>query len=196
MSRLFNDDERDYFMLIYKGRTTQETATMMRTKFGKEWTAQQVRSYIKNHKLKNGCNTQFRKGHVPFNKDKKFQGKTNRTTWKKGNIPHNYKPVGSERLSRDGYIEVKVADHNKWRLKHVAIYEQAHGKVPKGHKVIFLDQNRMNVSLDNLEMISDSELLYINKNIKMGTDVDANRVRITMSKVMTAASRKAKERKK
>ena len=36
-----------------------------------------------------------------------------RTWFKKGHIPANYRPVGSERVNADGYIEVKVADPNK-----------------------------------------------------------------------------------
>ena len=43
----------------------------------------------------------------------------------KGNVPPNHRPVGSERISKDGYIEVKVAEPNKWRLKQRVVYEEA-----------------------------------------------------------------------
>ena len=43
---------------------------------------------------------------------------------KKGNRPHNYRPVGSERITVDGFIEIKVADPNKWDLKSRVIYQE------------------------------------------------------------------------
>jgi hypothetical protein len=67
------------------------------------------------------------------------------------------KPVLSERLNCEGYTLVKVSDEGKswqqWRLKHILLWEQANGKAPKGHRVIFLDGNKSNVALDNLACI-------------------------------------------
>lgn len=44
--------------------------------------------------------------------------KARKTMFRKGNIPANHKPIGYERINADGYIEVKVAEPNKFRLKH------------------------------------------------------------------------------
>ena len=63
------------------------------------------------------------------------------TTFKKGNRPHNYRPVGSERITVDGFVEIKVADPNKWDLKSRVIYQEKYGKIPKGYKIIYLDGN-------------------------------------------------------
>ncbi len=35
----------------------------------------------------------------------------------KGNVPPNHRPVGSERISKDGYIEVKVAEPKQVEIK-------------------------------------------------------------------------------
>ena len=105
--------------------------------------------------------SRFKKGTVPPNKGKKMSpevyAKVSRTMFKKGNRTHNYKPVGSERVNVDGYVEVKVADPGKWRLKHRVIWEEAHGPIPRGHNVQFRDGNPQNLSLDNLYLISRSE---------------------------------------
>lgn len=40
--------------------------------------------------------------------------------------------------------------YRKWVPKHYYLWEQEHGKLPKNHRVIFLDGDRSNFSLDNL----------------------------------------------
>lgn len=107
--------------------------------------------------------SRFKKGRVPENKGKKMPpevyAKVSRTMFKKGNRTHNYKPVGSERVNVGGYVEVKVADPNKWRMKHRVIWEEAHGPIPRGHNVQFRDGNSQNLSLDNLYLISRADQL-------------------------------------
>ena len=68
------------------------------------------------------------------------------------------------RMSKDGYIEVKVAEPNKWRLKQRVVYEEAKGKIPEGCTIIFLDGNKRNLDIDNLRCVTRSELLYLNCN--------------------------------
>ena len=79
--------------------------------------------------------------------------------FKPGNIPPNYKPVGSERVNVDGYIEVKVKDPRTWKLKHRVVWEQANGPIPAGHNIQFKNGNPKDVRLENLYIISKSEQL-------------------------------------
>jgi hypothetical protein len=67
-------------------------------------------------------------------------------------------------VSKDGYIEIKVADPRKWRLKHNVIWEEVNGKVPKGHCLIFLDGNKQNIALENLQLITRKQLVRLNQN--------------------------------
>ncbi|MDR0408686.1 MAG: HNH endonuclease [Campylobacteraceae bacterium] len=110
-----------------------------------------------------GRTGRFEKGHNPFNKGKKGYMGANRTSFKKGHIPKNYRHVGSVRINKDGYVEIKIADPNKWRLKHLVIWEAANGKVPKGHCISFLDKNRTNCALSNLVLLTRNEELRFNK---------------------------------
>ena len=71
-------------------------------------------------------------------------------------------PVGTERLDRDGYVEIKISDPNKWQPKHRYLWEKENGKVPKGMILIFKDNNKLNVCLDNLILISRAENMKIN----------------------------------
>lgn len=60
-------------------------------------------------------------------------------------------------------MEIKIADPGKWKSKHIILWEEANGPVPKGHVVIFSDRNQQNVTLDNLLLISRQELAVMNK---------------------------------
>lgn len=103
----------------------------------------------------------FKKGSEPFNKGKKMPpeiySKCKPTMFKKGNTPHNHKEVGAERIDVDGYIMVKVAEPNKWRLKHRIIWEQHNGAIPKGYNVQFKNHNPQDCRIENLYLISKSE---------------------------------------
>lgn len=113
--------------------------------------------------------SQFKKGHISFNKGKKMPPeiyeKAKATMFKKGNIPHNYKPVGSERVNVDGYVEIKVGDPNRWRLKHRVIWEEANGEIPEGYNVQFKNGNSTDVRLDNLYLISKAEQMKTENSI-------------------------------
>ena len=103
----------------------------------------------------------FQKGHVPDNKGKKMAKEIYErcapTMFQKGHCPVNHKPVGSERVSAYGYVEVKVAEPTKWRLKHRVIWEEAYGPIPRGYNIQFKDKNPLNVTLDNLYLISKAD---------------------------------------
>lgn len=102
-------------------------------------------------------------GHTPPNKGKKMSpelyAKCAPTMFKKGQICKNHREVGSERVNVDGYVEIKVAEPNKWKLKHRVIWEQTNGAIPKGSNIQFKDGNPQNVSIDNLYIITRAEQL-------------------------------------
>lgn len=103
----------------------------------------------------------FPKGHIPDNKGKKMPpevySKVARTMFKKGQPCWNHKEIGSERINVDGYIEIKVAEPNKWRCKHRVIWEQNNGKIPAGFNVQFKNHNSLDCRIENLYLISRSE---------------------------------------
>ena len=103
----------------------------------------------------------FKKGSLPPNKGKKMSPevyeKVKETMFKKGNSPVNHREVGSERINVDGYIEIKVAEPNRWRLKHRIIWEQINGEIPKGYNVQFKNHNTQDCRIENLYIISKAE---------------------------------------
>ena len=143
----------------------------------------------------NGFNGQFKKGHVPVNKGTKgmFNVGGNRTSFKKGQKPINYRPVGSERVSRDGYIEIKVKDPNVWKLKHRVVWEEAYGKIPKGMQIMFIDQNPTNVNIENLVLVSKAQNALLNKNRMLTDNKELNELSINYAKVVTKINEIEKE---
>lgn len=190
----YTDEMKQFILDNYKGRYNQELADLFNQRFNTNITSRTIKSYKANNKLNSGLTGKFRKGQIPHNKGKKMPKevyeKVKHTMFAKGNVPPNHRPVGSERISKDGYIEVKVAEPNKWRLKQRVVYEEAKGKIPEGCPIIFLDGNKRNFDIDNLRCITRSELLYLNCN---GLN---NSNEITETGILMARLDRAKNKKK
>lgn len=118
-----------------------------------------------------GRTGQFPKGTIPPNKGKKMPYNENcaKTQFKKGHKPHNTKFVGRERLSKNGYIEISVAERNphtgsdtRYVLKHKYLWEQKNGRVPEGMCLKCLDGDRHNTDPSNWVLISRGALPFLN----------------------------------
>lgn len=161
----YSDEVKKFIEENVRGNTSTELTRMVNDKFGTNYGVNNIKAYMKNHKLRNGLDTSFKKGHIPANKGKKgICGRGCEKTWfKKGQTPSNHKPVGSERIdSKDGYVLIKVAEPRTWKHKHRVIWEQHHGPIPKDYVVIFLDGDKQNLDINNLALITRNELKIMN----------------------------------
>lgn len=186
--RYWTDEEKEYLKDITPGKHYHEIAELMNKRFEHGYTLSQIKGAINRYKLHTGFSGHFPKGNVPFNKGKKGLNGKSSTTFKKGHIPKNHKPVGSERMTVDGYTEIKVAEPNRWKMKHVAIWEKVNGPVPPLHVVIFADRNRCNLNLDNLILVSRSELLIMNKKGLIQEDKELTQTGVNVAKVLSKIS--------
>lgn len=179
MHRPWTQRQLDYLQLHYadtpmaelKRRTGHaeksiwQRAAAMGLHKSKEFLQEQGR---RTSKHPNSIATRFQKGQVPMNKGKRdyeFRSpdaiaRCAATQFKPGHQPANTKPVGYEcyrRMGKTGYVYIKVSDDAKMVLKHRWVWEQANGPIPKGYNIMFRDGNRLNCSLDNLELVSRQE---------------------------------------
>lgn len=120
---------------------------------------------------RNSIGSEFRKGMVPHNKGKKITEwmsaenieNSKKGCFKKGNISHNTLPIGSERITKDGYIEVKVRHsdnlqhNNNYEFKHRVLWQYHNGPIPEGMIVIIKTGNKTNFTINDLEMITKRE---------------------------------------
>lgn len=155
-----------------------------------------------NHKINNGLTGRFKKGNVPFNKGKKgVCAKGCEKTWfAEGHLPHNTKPVGYERITRDGYIEVKVKMrpshprcNDNFEFKHRLVWEEAHGPIPKGYFINFLDGDKQNCRIENLALVSRAEHLEMTRRGLRSTIPQITETGIIIAKA-GVASQKAKSK--
>lgn len=189
---MLNDEEKAYLKKIYKGRFVKEITKMINEKFNENHNEGEIERTKQKLGLRSGVNCVFEKGHVPANKGKKWneymteeqQEKARKTCFKKGNVPKQHREVGEERITIDGYLEIKVAEPNKWALKHRLVYEEAYGKIPKGMNLMFADGNKLNLELDNLLLVTDNELLKMNRNNLIKKDKDLTKSGLALTKLM------------
>jgi len=170
----------------YAGVGPKEMATKLNETFGTNYTHSQMKAWYSRHKLNSGITGYFPKGNVPFNKGKKgitYEG-CKATQFKKGNKSHNWVPIGTERISKDGYTELKIADgklNKNWKAKHILIWETVNGPVPKGHVIIFGDGNHRNFDLDNLIPVSRAQLARLNQQHLIQNDAELTRTGIIIA---------------
>ena len=156
--RAYTEREKEFMAGCVPGRSYKEIREAFAGEFGWGITTQQVKSYIRNHGLSAGRTGRFEKGRRPCNKGKKgaCAAGSEKGWFKKGRTPKNHKPVGSERVSRDGYTEIKTREPDVWELKHREIWEGANGKIPDGCVLLFKDGDRGNMALSNLLLVKKS----------------------------------------
>jgi len=121
-----------------------------------------------------GVVTRFPKGHVPLNKGLRrpwwSRGRMQETQFRKGTRQGRaaaiYKPIGTERISKAGYLERKISEalpfQRRWRAVHLLVWEAANGPLPKGHAIAFKNSDRADVRLENLECVPRRELMARN----------------------------------
>ena len=184
MPHKWTEEELSYLKEIAPGRSYKEIRDLFNQRFEADLSQSAINGALKRKHIANGRDTRFQNGQESWCKG------VPRASWMTPEqLEHvranQFKPgdnrryrdakPGTERVTKDGYIEVRMegpvrsyqygkrkATHC-WRFKHVLIWEEANGPVPKGHKILFLDGNTQNFSIDNLVCISRAELLMLNR---------------------------------
>jgi hypothetical protein len=155
--------------------------------YGTDYTPMSVDYAMTNRHIRTYRDARFKPGESRYRPPKGTHGSP-KTEFKPGHRPGNWRPVGSERINIEGYIEVKTAEPRTWRLKHRVVWEAAHGPIPAGHLIIFADGNRQNCTLDNLVCISNRQNLILNHKNIHGADLESVRTAALIADVIHAAS--------
>lgn len=199
-NQIFSEEMLAWIRSVVKGTSDVELTDMINERYNLNLKISQIRTMKKNHKIRSGRNTKFKKGCASWNKGKKIPMDRiteafKKTQFKSGNLPHNTLPVGSERLTKDGYIEVKIAMPNVWKGKQIIIWEEHNGPVPDGYVIVFADQNKLNLSIDNLICISRSELVRMNKQGLFSTNPEVTNTGVLIARIMDTAGRRRRKHK-
>ena len=190
----YTEEQKAFLQNNVAGRSYLELTELFNKTFGLDFGVERIGGTIKRLGLKNGRDCRFSKEHAPFNKGKKGARMSPATEFKKGHVPINHRPVGSERISVSGYIEIKVEEPRKWRHKHNVVWEQHNGKIPKGCIIIFLDGDPLNCVIGNLAPISRRELLIVNRQGFIKADPELTKTGITTARLMAKIYEKSVSR--
>lgn len=190
----YSKEELEWIRENGPNHTAKELAKAFNERFNLEQSSRQVSQRRQKlgvsskftHLMKIDKKGKFRKGGISWNKGKKgFMG-PNKTSFKKGDIPANYRPVGSERVNVYGYTEVKVSDSQPWKLKHRIIYEEHKGAIPEGCAIMFGDGDKSNLSIENLVLVTRNQLARFNQKGLLQADADHTRAMLQVVKLNEA----------
>lgn len=122
-----------------------------------------------------GGSTRFPTGYATWNKGLRRPGwgpgRMKATQFAKGHgrtgiAATVWKPIGTERITKDGYRERKVNNDlplkGRWRLVHLEEWEAANGPLPKGHALTFRNGDKADIRLDNLALVTRAALMQRN----------------------------------
>ncbi len=150
---------------------------------------------------RSGC---FEPGHTPANKGQSMPYNPNsaRHQFVKGQPPHNTKYAGHERVSKDGYVEISVAEtnphtgfHRRYVLKHRWLWEQANGSIPDGMALKCLGGNKQNTSPSNWKLLPRAMLPRLNGRFGRDYDNAPDEIKPTIMAVAEIAHHAAQRRK-
>lgn len=178
---LFNQEQIEFIKRNVDGNRNKELAQMINEKFGLSITPIQIKQWKTTHNIKSKTSLYgWRKG------------KTGGTDFKNPVEYKHSKPVGSERTTKRGITQIKVA-RGKWVDKHRYIWEQVHGPIPENNIVVFMNNDKTDFRMDNLKCISKRELSYMNKRKYEIYDSDSKEAAILLSKIGLKGSELSRE---
>lgn len=172
----YSDAELSWIKVNQVGISRKDLAIKFNATFNRELSADNLGGLCKRRKWANGLDTIFTEGQESWNKGTKGLTSRNRTTFKKGRVPHNHKPIGHEYQNTQGYIMIKVAEPRKFELKQRHVWQLANGTIPARHVIRFLDNDRTNCSLDNLVCVPYEVNGKVNhRDTRFADNVDINK---------------------
>jgi hypothetical protein len=137
-----------------------------------------LNSLRKKHGWKTGRDGRFNKGRAPANKGKKmpFNANSAHTQFKAGQLPHNTKYAGHERVGSLGYVEISIDQTNphtgferRYVMKHRWLWEKAHGPIADG-MVLKCKGDVLNTDPSNWELVPRGLLPRLNGRFGRGYD--------------------------
>lgn len=196
----YTNEMIEFLREVANGKTYVEITELFNKKFDSEVDTKCIKSLLSRKKICTGTLGYFKKGSIPWNKGKKGCIGANRTSFKKGDKPANWRPVGSERIDKDGYTLIKISNEGgmrkRWALKHRVVWEEHYKmKVPKSSVIIFADGDRSNLSIENLICVTKNELRVLNQCRLISSVSELTKTGLNVAKIKIKLAELKKERK-
>lgn len=135
----YTAEMQDFIRNNAYGKRWDELADLFNAEFGTNKTPRQIQSQAHDIGVRNGIQ-------------------------QKAHCLARYRPVGSTRLDKDGYVVIKVADPCTWRRAQLVEWEKYHEPIDiRKDMLLFLDGNRQNYHISNLYKIPRKYISTLNK---------------------------------
>lgn len=176
---MWTNKERAYLKKHYPNKPTKEVAEVLGVSLRYAYMQASLLGLTKSDKYRAqelqrqavrlrvvGVAYRIKKGQEPPNKGRKQSdymtkeaiARTAKTQFKKGTIPPNYQPVGYERMTIDGYTEIKTGEGLRmFKLKHRVEWEKVNGNIPRGLILVCKTDDKQNCHPSNWELITRAE---------------------------------------
>ena len=154
----------------------KELTDRFNEKFGTKKTANGIKSYCNRRGWNSGSNGRFQNGHCSWQtglSGDSFKSHYTDETYNRaisGMLESCKKWKLGDEVMRHGYpmivtsVDYSLPFCQRLTFKRRYVWEQVHGAIPEGHRIIHLDGNPMNCDLDNLYCIPDKFVPILNKN--------------------------------
>ncbi|WP_335961676.1 HNH endonuclease signature motif containing protein [Acinetobacter haemolyticus] len=165
-------------------KTRKELTLDVNLIFLTDFTVDQIKSLCTRNKWNTGRTGCFEKGDKPWNTGTKGVCKPNSGNFKKGQQTWNKKPIGYERIcSKDGYVLVKVAEPNVFKLKHRVVWGKANGPIPENHVIAFNNLDKTDCRLENLTLMAKAEMVRYSQSFHKLATSETNETCLILAKV-------------
>lgn len=148
MAKRWSKEEINYLMQNYKTLSNIELGEVIN----------RGPRAVKDYMIDNGIK---RSKIELFNIRSRLAKRFNSSHFKKGHVPHNANYDGHERITKDGYIEIRVVK-GEYQLKHRVEWELLHGKVPDGYCLKCKSEDIKNTDPSNWKLITRIENMIRN----------------------------------
>lgn len=178
--------------------SAKDVQVFIRDEFGLNFSLHKTQELLKRRGIRLGTyGNKFHKGCASHNKGKKvcpeIYAIISKSFFQQGHVPHNYVPVGTESVNKEGYHWIKIGDPNIWMLKSRYVWEQETGeKLTSSDKIIYLDGNKDNITIENLAKVSAAEMFSLNNTGGLSPEAEITKCNISIIRLDHAITRRLK----
>lgn len=144
----YTQEQVDFIKEHSPHMTRRELTDLFNSHYGTELSVDSIQWVCKSRKIK-AMQIGFQKGICPYNA-------------RKYKIGDEFFAAGEWRVITSTEPHVPILKRSEYKKR--IIWKQAHGEIPKNHRFIYLDGNKRNCTLENLECIPILYMRILNQN--------------------------------
>jgi hypothetical protein len=195
----YTDEEFEWLRDNIPGLNIYEVMEAFKRHFGYEISKLKADKFRDKFNVRSGIKTQWGNGQKnTFVPPKGYHAPGSEKGWfKEGSLPKNTMQLGDIKIGKDGYkyMKVKFTKPSRfgWKLVHHLEWEKHHGLIPKGHVVVFKNQDINDIRIENLEMISRADHARMCQMKLYSKDEEITASGINIARVSTVIGKKKRQ---